>query len=81
MGGTQDERQEPGNGREEPERLRRSGQDPVHPGPGTPSRGGQRPEETERRREEDLLREEHDRRDDDISAQAVPHVCRARPGP
>lgn len=62
MGGKQDKRQEPGKGREEQQRPQRPGQDPVHPEPGTPSRG-QRPEETERRREEDLLRDE---RDDDF---------------
>lgn len=59
MGGMKDKRQEPGKGREE---QQRPGQDPVHPEPGTPSRG-QRPEEMERRREEDLLRDE---RDDDF---------------
>ncbi|MFG2484976.1 hypothetical protein ACGFSI_19740 [Streptomyces virginiae] len=44
----------------------RPGQDPVHPEPGTPSRGGHRPEEMERRREEDLLRDERERYDDDF---------------
>ncbi|WP_328741023.1 hypothetical protein OHA91_38590 [Streptomyces erythrochromogenes] len=62
MGGMQDKRQEPGKGREEqqrPQRPQRPGQDPAHPEPGTPSRGGQRPEEMERRRDEhDDLRED-----------------------
>ncbi|MFD3471255.1 hypothetical protein ACFWWM_33860 [Streptomyces sp. NPDC058682] len=61
MGG-KDKGQEPGKGREEQQRPQRPGQDPVHPGPGTPSRR-QRPEEMERHREEDLLRDE---RDDDF---------------
>ncbi|MFE4205433.1 hypothetical protein ACFRSX_31140 [Streptomyces goshikiensis] len=64
MGGMKDKRQEPGKGREEQQRPQRSGQDPVHPEPRTPSRGGQRPEETERHREEDRLREERERDDD-----------------
>ncbi|MGW6689989.1 hypothetical protein [Streptomyces sp. NPDC054961] len=56
MGGTQNKRQEPGKGREEQQRPQRPGQPgPVTPAPGTPSRGGQRPEQMERRREEDLL--------------------------
>ncbi|KJY18183.1 MULTISPECIES: hypothetical protein [Streptomyces] len=66
MGGMQDKRREPGKGREEqqrPQHQQRPGQDPVHPEPGTPSRG-RRPEEMERRREEDLLRDEHDQRED-----------------
>ncbi|WP_328738234.1 hypothetical protein OHA91_39070 [Streptomyces erythrochromogenes] len=62
MGGTQDKRQEPGKVREEqqrPQRPQRPGQDPVHPEPGMPSRGGQRPEDMERRRDErDDLRED-----------------------
>ncbi|MFJ5812184.1 hypothetical protein [Streptomyces sp. NPDC093093] len=53
MGGKQDKRQEPGKGREEQQRPQRPGQDPVHPEPPTPSRGGERPEDVERRREED----------------------------
>ncbi|MFE5620567.1 hypothetical protein ACFQ8S_00605 [Streptomyces virginiae] len=61
MGGMQDKRQAPGKGREEQRRPQRSGQDPVHPEPGTRARGDQRPEEMERRREEDLL---HDERED-----------------
>ncbi|AQT76175.1 MULTISPECIES: hypothetical protein [Streptomyces] len=61
MGGMQDKRQEPGKGREEQRRPQRPGQDPAHPEPGTPSRGGQRPDEMARRREEDPL---HDERDD-----------------
>ncbi|MFF4264631.1 hypothetical protein [Streptomyces virginiae] len=41
-----------------PQRPQRPGQDPVHPEPGTPSRG-RRPEEMERRRDEhDDLRED-----------------------
>ncbi|MFG2713411.1 hypothetical protein ACGFX2_23030 [Streptomyces goshikiensis] len=66
MGGMQNKRQEPGKGREEQQRPQRPGRhDPVSPEPGTPSRGGQRPEEMEHRREEDLLRDERDVRDDD----------------
>ncbi|OLZ59379.1 hypothetical protein AVW11_26650 [Streptomyces amritsarensis] len=61
MGGMQDKRQEPGKGREEQRRPQRPGQDPAHPEPGIPSRGGQRPDEMARRREEDPL---HDERDD-----------------
>ncbi|MCY0961990.1 hypothetical protein [Streptomyces sp. H27-H5] len=53
MGGKQDKRQEPGKGREEQQRPQRPGQDPVHPEPRTPSRGGERHEDVERRREED----------------------------
>ncbi|MFD5411854.1 hypothetical protein [Streptomyces nojiriensis] len=60
MGGQQDKRQEPSRGREEQQRPQRPGQDPVHPEPGTPSRGGRRPEETERLREQDLLHDERD---------------------
>ncbi|MFC9819255.1 hypothetical protein ACFWG6_11350 [Streptomyces erythrochromogenes] len=63
MGGQQDKRQEPGKGREEqqrPQRPQRPGQDPVHPEPGAPSRGGQRPAEIKRRREEDKLQGERD---------------------
>ncbi|MFD3324916.1 hypothetical protein [Streptomyces sp. NPDC058701] len=66
MGGKQDKRQEPGKGREEQQRPQRPGQDPVHPEPVTPSRGGQRPEEMERRREEDLLPDGRNLRDDDF---------------
>ncbi|MEU9109952.1 hypothetical protein AB0D54_37635 [Streptomyces xanthophaeus] len=67
MGGMQNKRQEPGKGREEQQRPQKPGQDEaVSPEPGTPSRGGQRPEERERRREEDLLRDERDGRDDDF---------------
>ncbi|MEU7603629.1 hypothetical protein [Streptomyces sp. NPDC041003] len=58
MGGQQDKRQQPGKGREEQQRPQRPGQDPAHPEPGTPSRGGKSPEEMERSREEDLLRDE-----------------------
>ncbi|MFD3875750.1 hypothetical protein [Streptomyces sp. NPDC058623] len=53
MGGKQDKRQEPGKGREE-QRPQRPGQDPARPAPGTPSRGGERPQEMQRRHEEDL---------------------------
>ncbi|WP_407841330.1 hypothetical protein ACE1OC_40860 [Streptomyces sp. DSM 116496] len=65
MGGMKDKRQEPGKGREEQKRMRRPGQDPVHPEPGTPSRG-KNPDEMERRREEDLLRDERGPREDDV---------------
>ncbi|MFF1411279.1 hypothetical protein ACFVX6_16075 [Streptomyces sp. NPDC058289] len=60
MGGRQDKdtRQEPDKGRGDQERLRRPGQDPVHPDPGQPSPERGREEGT-RRREEDLLRDEH----------------------
>ncbi|WP_329107057.1 hypothetical protein [Streptomyces sp. NBC_01439] len=61
MGRQQDKRQEPGKGREEQQRLQRPGQDPAHPEPGTPSRGGQRPDENRRRREEDPLQGERER--------------------
>ncbi|MGW7065013.1 hypothetical protein ACWGHM_41890 [Streptomyces sp. NPDC054904] len=54
MGGKQDKRQEPGKGREEQQRPQRPGQDPARPVPGTPPRGGERPQEMERRHEEDL---------------------------
>ncbi|AWZ13867.1 hypothetical protein [Streptomyces sp. ICC1] len=64
MGGMKDKRQEPGKGREEQERMRRPGQDPVHPETAPPSRGKD-PEEAERRREEDLLRDERRPREDD----------------
>ncbi|MFD7785367.1 hypothetical protein ACFV4Q_20050 [Streptomyces nojiriensis] len=63
MGGMQDKRQEPGKGREEqqrPQRPQQPGQDPVHPEPGTPSRGGKSPDEDKRRRQEDLIRDERD---------------------
>ncbi|MFD6888144.1 hypothetical protein [Streptomyces sp. NPDC059957] len=53
MGGMKDKRQEPGKGREERERMRRPGQDPVHPETAQPSRG-KNPDETERRREDDV---------------------------
>ncbi|MFE1873816.1 hypothetical protein ACFW9N_23485 [Streptomyces sp. NPDC059496] len=61
MGGMQDKRQEPGKGREDQERPQRPqapGRDPVHPGPGTPTRG-KSPDE-KRRREGDALRDERD---------------------
>ncbi|MFD4247689.1 hypothetical protein ACFWP3_39820 [Streptomyces sp. NPDC058525] len=58
-------RQEPGKGREEQERSRRPGQDPVHPEIGQPSRG-QNADEAERRREEGRLRAERDLRDEDL---------------
>ncbi|OEJ35075.1 hypothetical protein [Streptomyces subrutilus] len=66
MGGMKDKRQEPGKGREEQQRPRGPGQDPVHPEPGTPSRGGKSPEEIKRGREEDPLHGGRDRRDDDF---------------
>ncbi|WP_331732770.1 hypothetical protein OG592_42390 (plasmid) [Streptomyces avidinii] len=69
MGGQQDKRRQPGEGREEQLGHQRPGQDPVHPEPGTPARGGQHPQEGERShegREEDLLRDERDLRDDGI---------------
>ncbi|MFD5411956.1 hypothetical protein [Streptomyces nojiriensis] len=69
MGGMQDKRQEPGKGREEqqrPQRPQQPGQDPVHPEPGTPSRGGKSPDEDKRRRQEDLIRDERgDQRGDE----------------
>lgn len=65
MGGMKDKRREPGKGREEQQRPREPGQDPVHPEPGTPSRG-KRPEETERHREDDLLRDGRDVRGNDF---------------
>ncbi|MFD9522271.1 hypothetical protein [Streptomyces sp. NPDC059979] len=64
MGGMQDKRQEPGKGREEqqrPQRPQQPGQDPVHPEPGTPSRGGKSLDENKRRREEDPLHGERER--------------------
>ncbi|MFG2234915.1 hypothetical protein ACGFNX_33825 [Streptomyces sp. NPDC048723] len=63
MGGQQDKRRQPDKGREEQLGHQRPGQDPVHPEPGTHSRGNKNPEEMERRREEDPLRDE---RDDDF---------------
>ncbi len=66
MGGTQDKRQKPGKGRAEQQRPQRPGQDPVHPEPGTPSRGGKSPDEIKGRREEELLRDERNLRDDDF---------------
>ncbi|MEU5000178.1 hypothetical protein [Streptomyces sp. NPDC021622] len=63
MGGEQDKRKEPGQGREAQEHHRPG--DPAHPRPGKASREqaqkqGQKQgqEETSRRREDDLLREE-----------------------
>ncbi|MFJ5811140.1 hypothetical protein [Streptomyces sp. NPDC093093] len=63
MGGKQDKRQEPGKGREEQQRPQRPGQDPIHPEPRTPSRGGERPEDGERRREDDAHDDRHLRDD------------------
>ncbi|MFD6917299.1 hypothetical protein [Streptomyces virginiae] len=65
MGGTQDKRQVPGKGREEQQRTRRPGQDPVHPE--QPSRGtsGEAPER-ERRRDEDVHRDERDVPEEDF---------------
>lgn len=59
MGGKQgkDTRKEPDKGREDQERLRRPGQDPVHPEPGRPSPEHGREEGT-RRRDEDLRDDE-----------------------
>ncbi|MFD6915990.1 hypothetical protein [Streptomyces virginiae] len=57
MGGQQNKRQEPGRSREEHLGHQRPGQDPVHPGTGTPTRG-KRPDEDER--QEDLIRDERD---------------------
>ncbi|MGW0393872.1 hypothetical protein ACWDYJ_23855 [Streptomyces sp. NPDC003042] len=68
MGGMRDKRPEPGKGREEQERLRRPGQDPVHPEPAQsaqPARG-KSPDEIKRRREDDPLAEERDLRDEDF---------------
>ncbi|MGW2669565.1 hypothetical protein ACWC5F_15995 [Streptomyces sp. NPDC001272] len=59
MDGRQDERQQPGKGREAQEHHRPG--DPAQPQPGKSSREkGQKPgrEESSRRREDDLLREE-----------------------
>lgn len=61
MDGMQDKRQEPGKSREEQERLRRPGQDPVHPGAGQEGGRGKSPEEVKRRRQDETTRE----RDDD----------------
>ncbi|MEY2228849.1 hypothetical protein [Streptomyces sp. BF23-19] len=84
MGGTQDKRQEPGNG-SEPEHLRRPIQDPVHPGTGQESARGKSPEELERRREDETRRERHqgEMRDEGRSPVHVvtPHARRTRPGP
>ncbi|MFE6847265.1 hypothetical protein [Streptomyces sp. NPDC057686] len=66
MGGRQDKRQEPGKGREEQQRPQKPGQDPVHPEPGAPSRGGKSPDEIKRRSEDDLLRDERDLREEDF---------------
>ncbi|MCY0931487.1 hypothetical protein OTB20_35955 [Streptomyces sp. H27-H1] len=60
MGGMQDKRQEPGKGREEQERLRREGQDPVHPGAGQEGTRGKSPEELKRRRPDEMTREHDD---------------------
>lgn len=67
MDGMQDKRQEPGKGREEQERLRRPGQDPVHPGAGQEGRG-KSPEELKRRRQDEMTRErdEDELRDDEL---------------
>lgn len=65
MGGMKDKRQEPGKGREEQKRPQRPGQDPVHPEPGTPSRG-KGPDEMKQRRDEDLLSGERSPREDDV---------------
>ncbi|MER7118395.1 hypothetical protein ACFQL8_09150 [Streptomyces goshikiensis] len=66
MGGIEDKRQEPGKGREEQQRLRRPGQDPVHPETAQPSRyrSGEA-SERKRRREEDPVRDERDLREED----------------
>ncbi|MFF3214336.1 hypothetical protein ACFYYB_27195 [Streptomyces sp. NPDC002886] len=64
MGVMKDRHQQPGKGREEQKHPQRHGQDPVHPEPRTPSRGGQRPEEMERRHQEDLVRDDRERDDD-----------------
>ncbi|MFF1497324.1 hypothetical protein [Streptomyces sp. NPDC058304] len=53
----QDKRQEPGQGREEQERMRRPGQDPVHPGPGQEGARGKSPEELRRRGQGEMRRE------------------------
>ncbi|MFF3214327.1 hypothetical protein ACFYYB_27140 [Streptomyces sp. NPDC002886] len=57
MGGTHNQRQDPDKGREreEQERMRRTGQDPVHAGAGERD-WGKSPEELKRRREEDMRR-------------------------
>ncbi|MCJ0871949.1 hypothetical protein [Streptomyces sp. AP-93] len=56
MGGMKDKGQEPGKGREEQQRTRRTGQDPVHPEAGQAARG-KSPEELKRRHEEEMSRE------------------------
>ncbi|MFD7261694.1 hypothetical protein [Streptomyces sp. NPDC059874] len=65
MGGMQDKRQEPGKGREEQQRMPRTGQDPVHPDAGA---RGKSPEELKRRREEEMSRErgEDEMRDEEL---------------
>lgn len=63
MSGKQDKRQQPGKDREEQQRPQRPGQDPIHPEPRTPSRGGERPEDGERRREETAHDDRHLRDD------------------
>ncbi|MGR4880297.1 hypothetical protein ACIPUC_12780 [Streptomyces sp. LARHCF249] len=68
MGGRQDKQQEPGKSREEQERMRRPGQDPVHPETGQEGTRGKSPEELRRRGEDAARRDrgEDDMRDDEI---------------
>ncbi|MEU9182713.1 hypothetical protein AB0C90_39145 [Streptomyces sp. NPDC048550] len=68
MGGMQDKHQEPGKGREEQERMRRPGQDPVHPGPGQEGARGKSPEELKRRAQGEMRRErdEDETRDEEL---------------
>ncbi|KJY23711.1 MULTISPECIES: hypothetical protein [unclassified Streptomyces] len=60
MGGKQDKRQEPGKSREEQERMRPVGQDPVHPGTREERSGKMSPEEMAQRRLEQMRRERGD---------------------
>lgn len=64
MGGTQDERYEPGRSREDSAHRQASGPDPVHPQFGRPSRDPAR-DEPSRRRDDDPLHEQ-DQRDEEL---------------
>ncbi|MFE7160949.1 hypothetical protein [Streptomyces sp. NPDC057636] len=67
MGGVQDKGQKPGKGREEQQRMHRTGQDPTHPGSGQGA-SGKSPEELKRRREQEMSREhgEDEMRDEEL---------------
>ncbi|MFD7626677.1 hypothetical protein ACFV7Q_11695 [Streptomyces sp. NPDC059851] len=65
MGGMQNKRQKPGKGREEQERMDRSGQDPTQSGTGQEGGRGKSPEELRRRQEEMTRRREEDEMRDD----------------